>query len=412
MKSQRHDPCRMMHVRAASTSILSLALALTMLSGFSFAQQANKPLTNDDVASMVKSSLPEEVILNAIQANETNFDTSASALIALQKGGVDSKVMNAMLAAAANKKNPPTVQTTVPGQPAGVAGGANTSAVPASAGLAQFGAAIKAMMGGGIPGTSPPGGGITGPGRVTTAPLPAAAMPVVACVEGNSRKDLVAEHTFVAQTKSKANSLKTIAVDSAAKSAFQAGVNQVWYSTITHLGSGFAGSMASDAMVQSSGDISSGILAHHFKPSQKYIWALSGLNSRLITSSNRPGFDLNYAGLPGINPDEFEPAIVKLSPSNNAWRLVGATDAKSDTVLNVAAEWEVYSSFIEDRQPASVTKVASGHAQISPGAALTPGEYAVVLRPVSKNKKFSGAEVAQGQGPGLLFNSAWSFTVK
>jgi hypothetical protein len=411
MKSQRHDPCRMIYARAASTSMLSiaLALALTMLSGFSFAQQANKPLTNDDVASMVKSSLPEEVILNAIQANETNFDTSASALIALQKGGVDAKVMNAMLAAAASKKNLPTVPTTVPGQPAG---GANASAVPASAGLAQFGAAIKAMMGGGLPGASPPGGGIAGPGGVATAPLPAAPMPVVACVEGNSRKDLVAEHTFVAQTKSKANSLKTIAVDSAAKSAFQAGVNQVWYSTITHLGSGFAGSMASDAMVQSSGDISSGILAHHFKPSQKYVWALSGLNSPLVASSNKPAFDLNYAGLPGINPDEFEPAIVKLTPSNNAWRLVGATDAKSDTVLNVAPEWEVYSSFIEDRQPASVTKVASGHAQIFPAAALTPGEYAVVLRPVSKNKKFSGAEVAQGQGTGLLFNSAWSFTVK
>jgi hypothetical protein len=392
MKSQRHDPCRMMQVRAATTSMLFIALGLTMLASFSFAQQANKPLTNDDVASMVKSSLPEEVILNAIQANETNFDTSANALIALQKGGVDSKVMNAMLAAAASKKNLPTAPTTVPGQPAG---GANASAVPASAGLAQFGAAIKAMMGGGLPGTSPLGSGIAGPGGVTTAPLPAGGMPVVAFVEGNTRKDLAPEHTFVAQTKSKANSLKTIAVDSAAKSAFRAGVNQVWYSSITHLGSGITGSVASDAMAQSSSDISSGILAHHFKPSQKYVWALSGLNSPVVASSSKPAFDLNYAGLPGINPDEFEPAIVKLTP-----------------VLNVAPEWEVYSSFIEDRQPASVTKVASGHAQISPAAALTPGEYAVVLRPVSKNKKFSGAEVAQGQGPGLLFNSAWSFTVK
>ena len=46
------------------------------------------------------------------------------------------------------------------------------------------------------------------------------------------------------------------------------------------------------------------------------------------------------------------------------------------------------------------------------GRYLAPGEYAVVLRPISKGKKFSGAEVVQNQGPGLLFNSAWSFTVK
>ena len=77
-----------------------------LLTSLSFAQQANKALTNDDVVSMVKSSLPEDVILNAIQANETNFDTSANALIALQKASVDSKVMNAMLAAAARRISP------------------------------------------------------------------------------------------------------------------------------------------------------------------------------------------------------------------------------------------------------------------------------------------------------------------
>jgi len=393
-------------------SVRQWLLISVLLTSFSFAQQANKPLTNDDVASMVKTSLPEEVILNAIQANETNFDTSASALIALQKSGVDSKVMNAMLAATASKKNPPTAQSTGAGQPAGIAAAGNPSAAT-SAGLAQFGAAIKAMMGGGgLPGTAALGGGISGPGGTTTAPLPAGAMPVVAFVDGVSRKELTAEHTFVAQTKSRANSLKTIAVDSAAKSTFDAGVNQAWYSSVTHLGTGFTGSIASNAITESSNDITSAFLAHHFKPSEKYVWALSGLNSPVVASSNKPSFDLNYAGLPGINPDEFEPAIVKLAPSNNAWRLVGATSAKSDTVLNVAPQWEVYSSFIEDRMPASVNRVSTGHSQISPTFALSPGEYAVVLRPISKNKKFSGAQVAQNEGPGLLFNSAWSFTVK
>src|SRR5579864_7553442 len=268
-----------------------LLVSALLLRSVCLAQQPNKPLTNDDVATMVKSALPEDVILNAIQANETNFDTSANALIALQKAGVDSKVMNAMLAAMASKKNPTAGQPTVPGQAAGLG---NPSGVPTTAGLAQFGAAIKAMMGGGLPGMSALGGG---PGGTTTASLPAGQMPVVAFVDGSSRKELTAEHTFVAQTKSKADSLKNIAVDSAAKSAFQAGVNQVWYSTITHLGTGIAGQVASDTMTQSSSDVSSAFLAHHFKPSEKYVWALSGLNSSVVASSNKPSFELNYAGL-------------------------------------------------------------------------------------------------------------------
>jgi hypothetical protein len=40
-----------------------------------------------------------------------------------------------------------------------------------------------------------------------------------------------------------------------------------------------------------------------------------------------------------------------------------------------------------------------------------PGEYAVVLRPVSKTKKFSGGDVARAQGDGLIFDAAWTFQV-
>ena len=48
---------------------------------------------------------------------------------------------------------------------------------------------------------------------------------------------------------------------------------------------------------------------------------------------------------------------------------------------------------------------------MSPQTALLPGEYAVVLRPVSKTEKFSGGDVAQGQCPGLMFDTIWSFQV-
>jgi hypothetical protein len=34
-----------------------------------------------------------------------------------------------------------------------------------------------------------------------------------------------------------------------------------------------------------------------------------------------------------------------------------------------------------------------------------------VLRPVSKTKKFSGADVARGQGDGFVFGVVWSFQI-
>ena len=55
--------------------------------------------------------------------------------------------------------------------------------------------------------------------------------------------------------------------------------------------------------------------------------------------------------------------------------------------------------------------VAEGDYNLSPQAPLLPGEYAVVLRPVAKDQKFSGGDVARGQGPGLIFNAVWSFQV-
>jgi hypothetical protein len=413
MKDQRHDRRSTRCLRA--TRAIALAAAFMVTTSVGFAQQAIKPLSNDDVVLMVKNALPEEVILNAIQANETSFDTSASSLIALKNAGVSPKLIDAMLASAVAKKNPPATspgsQAVAPGALGLPAGGAGAGASSPSVGLAQFGEVVKAMMGGGKPGAPETGGISSLANALGATALPANAQtPVVAFLDGSQGRELATERTFVAQIKSKSDSLTGIAVDSATKSALQAGIDQAWYTTASHL-TGIGGAVASDAIWRTSNDVASNVLARHFQPTYKYVWALAGVSSPVAASSS-PRVDVAYASLPGINPDEFEPAIIKLTASNSAWRLVGATKAKSETVLTQAPQWQIYSSFIEDRVPATVNKIASGHAQISPAAALAPGEYAVVLRPISKDKKFSGAEIALNQGVGLLFNSAWSFSVK
>ena len=57
-------------------------------------------------------------------------------------------------------------------------------------------------------------------------------------------------------------------------------------------------------------------------------------------------------------------------------------------------------------------KISAGVFEISAATALEAGEYAIVLRPVSKTMKFSGADVTRNQGNGKVINSVWTFAVR
>lgn len=65
--------------------------------------QTRKPLTNQDVVDMTKQALAPSIIVKAIEANQTDFDVSAQALLDLKNSGVDASVMEAMLSAQGNK---------------------------------------------------------------------------------------------------------------------------------------------------------------------------------------------------------------------------------------------------------------------------------------------------------------------
>jgi hypothetical protein len=53
-----------------------------------FSQQAQRPLNNADIVNMVKTKLPESVVVQAIQSNPGKYDTSTNALITLHKAGL------------------------------------------------------------------------------------------------------------------------------------------------------------------------------------------------------------------------------------------------------------------------------------------------------------------------------------
>lgn len=345
--------------RLVLNGVLSSGLLCTVL----MAQEARKPLTNEGVIKMVQAGLPESVVVSAIQTSPAQFDISPDALIQMKKAGVTQKEMNAIIAAKQTSS------------------AADVEAAPKKATAEAPGSAHSA---------------------VSTSRWK---MPSVAVLSNRSAKELPMEKTQLTETKMKPRSLAGLAGDSAVTQGLQAGVNDVAWDTAAHSHSAMGG-----PAVMQAGNIFGGMMGHK-QPTVTYVWGVPTPASANVLRTSTPKFGVNFAKAPGVNPEQFAPEIVKLTPAQNSCRLVGATQGKEDARSDNAADWEIYSSFVEDRVPAKVEKLSEGDYNVSPQSPLLPGEYAVVLRPVAKDKKFSGGDVARGQGPGLMFNAVWSFQV-
>jgi hypothetical protein len=125
------------------TKIASVTIAIFLILTPLTAQQNTAPLTNADVIKMVKAGLAETTIVSAIAANDTQFDLSSTGLQLLNQAGVSSKVIRAMLAADAKKKNAAeAAQNSTPAQDSSSAQG---SAASASAGMAPQGMSPQGM---------------------------------------------------------------------------------------------------------------------------------------------------------------------------------------------------------------------------------------------------------------------------
>jgi hypothetical protein len=319
--------------------------------------QSQKPMTNADVIQMVKSKLPESVVVQAIQSHPGKFDTSTQALIALHKAGVTEMEMNAMMGKSGATAN-------LPGAP-------SNSPQPSNAG----------------------------------PPPSKSRMPKVYLMQGGGSQELPLEKTQLAETKTKPSSMSSLAADSAVTQALQVGINTAAMETAMHMNSPIGGST-----MQQAGGIVSGIMAHR-KPTVTYVWGVPNPTSSNVVPTAAPTFSVDVSRVPGVNPDEFAPAIVKLTPAQNTCRIVGATQGKEDARSSSAADWQIYSHFLEERVAATPQKLERGKYRISPASELAPGEYAVVLRPVSHDKRFSGGDVARVQGDGLMFDAVWTFQV-
>ena len=328
--------------------LLPVVLILAAVPVTALQAQQQRFMTNADLVKLVQAGVPESAIIASIRSSTPNFDLSSDGLVALHKAGVTQGELEAAIAA--------------------------------------------------NPGTHP-----AGPAAAASPSTPH--LPTVALIVNGSPRQIALEKVQLAETKNKPTSMSSLAGDTMLGQAMQTGVNATAWEAASHMGSPI-GYMA----VGTTGGLLSGAMRRR-QSTATYVWGITGASSSNIATTTLPVFVVNVADVPGVNADDYEPAILKLTPAQNSVRLLGATQGKENARSSPAADWQVYSNFVEDRVAIQEEKLTRGQYKIVPTSPLLPGEYGVALRPVSKSKQFSGADIMRGQGDGMIFNAAWSFQV-
>lgn len=424
-----------------------------------------KFLTNDDIVSMVKAGQADDAILTAIQNQGTDFDVSTKAVLSLKKSGVSKKIIDAMIGAVKDQKEAAAAVISA-AQEKAAAQEAEDKADQARADAARVQHAAA-----GAPGASSPMG--TAGAMTTMAGVPTVTMlqngqrqPL-----GVAHTQIVPTSTQLSpnqmQPSSMGSSMGGLANDGGLASNLGSlakmfaggggmpgmggmglpigglsgagGKGTAIVSTLMMANPMLSGAMIAGSLlkhkVQASQAAAAGATPGQSAPaaqgvgmglvpgqpgaatgmgpgSMTAVWAIPGVKSETVTHGGAATFEVQLDATAGVNPEDYEPVLIRLTPTQTNFRLVGATTLNPAQLQSADANWNLYASFVEQRIPAQANKVGFGHYTLQPGSGLTAGEYAVVLRPVNKDKKFAGNNVGQNVGDGMIFNCVWSFEVQ
>lgn len=391
--------------------VLLFVLLLASASLSQDQKQESKTLRNSDIVLMTQNHFDDETLVKAIEASETDFDISSDALIELKNQGVSPPVLRAMLEATKKKHAAPTANdkpapadtaaspatetAKTPENPAPSAMVAGFGGMPGSAGargmnpqmLASMQSQLSAMGMGGLMG-----------GMFSAPSYSAAQMPHVFLMgPPNQGKNEISPSTAqVGQTKMKGGvspggmMLRSMATEGLSFAA---------------MGAGPAGMMAMSAFSMASGFMPG---MRPGAPSMAYFWGLPGRKSSREMTNLTPMFELSYGDIPGVDPDRYEPAVVKLYPTRDNYRLVGATQTKMDAKHMMSGGGPDNGKWVsEERWPTRLDKEERGFYVLHVDKPFEPGEYAVVLRP-AKHYKASASEFGGGA---QVFYSVWDFSV-
>ena len=244
-------------------------------------------------------------------------------------------------------------------------------------------------------------------------PVPVPSQPSAVILHDGRNQPIPPSRATIVQTKAKPSPLGALASDGTMNGSMTAAMSSTSQNAAASMmpGNSNLGNTMMMANPMVGGAMMAGQLFSHRKQIVTEVWTIAGPKSETVIRNLQPAFEVHYENLSAIKADEYEPVLLKLEPGSN-FRLVGATEVKQDELQASSTEWKLYSSFVEERVASQVKKSGSGSYQLEPSSPLPRGEYALALRPINKDKKFSASSLNQNIGDGLMFNSVWSFEVQ
>jgi hypothetical protein len=352
---------------------------------------AAKAIGNDDVRAMATAQFSETTMLATIAANPTSFDVSPRALVALKNAGVSERVIEAMIAAESAKKQAlveSTGSVLIDGATSIAASIAPTPAAPAAA----------------APATAMPSEEFTKLSAMIEqlAAQQEAAIAARKEPEPPRGADPSPHAWFVGETD------KTALAPTIAQVAFTEERSGATFKTLH----GLANTALAFANPAVSGIATT--LGGLFRPNddeQTAVWALAG-GSSVRELGSAAAFEIEFGNIPGVDPDKYRPAIVRLVRTSDNYRLVAA--AKTDGASKAVPSGPI----VEEAVATDVTKLGRGRYRAASRGSLGAGEYALVLRPVMQKerpKRRSGSEASLGEllggGTSQILYFTWDFTV-
>lgn len=142
-----------------------------------------------------------------------------------------------------------------------------------------------------------------------------------------------------------------------------------------------------------------------------FVWTADGVGATRAVSQRRPTFTATFRDLRGLNPDDFAPVIVRLTPATSGLRLVAALRGRPDEATRTDADWDVVHDLKQDIVRSDVQRIDRGSMRITPVGDLPPGQYAIVMRLATK-RKVAGAMLLGPDGEGQAFSLCWDFEIK
>jgi hypothetical protein len=296
-------------------------------------------IANEDVVDMTKAGFAESTILGAIAANDSHFDVSPHALMALKDEGVSQSVIEAMLdVEAANKKAAAIAQKAA----------AQTTNAPPPAEIVRLSKMIEQL--------AAKQDAAAAAQRAPEPPKNAEPTPHAWVLKDDNRLPLPPTIAQVAFTDDKsAERFKTLQSLAGTALVF---VNPAVGGIATTLGG----------------------LFHPGSQEHTAIWALTGTAAPRDLGVS-PTFEVEFGHIPGVDPDQYQPAIVRLVPTKDNYRLIAA--AKTAAAKSGAPP---DGPIIEEPVVTQLKQLGRGHYRAA-ATMLPTGEYALVLRPVDRDER-------------------------